>query len=64
MIFLTDYTRDGSIWAGYDIEADNWGEAEARAPQGVRVVGVLVSRVDLTDAVAITMRDYAPWLAK
>jgi hypothetical protein len=45
--YLTEYRApDGSTWAGFDIEAMCWEEAQYIAGDRVAVVGVLVEVID------------------
>jgi len=50
MIFLTEIMRNGVPWCGTNIEASSWVEAEKLAPIGVKVVGVLVKEIGITEA--------------
>ena len=52
MTWLTSYFKDdGRKWAGPDIEADDWEEAEAKAKQtgipGLVVLGRLVESIEV-----------------
>lgn len=46
--FLTEYrTDDGRVWAGPNIKAIGWDDAESRAQAcGLTVVGELVAEID------------------
>ena len=47
MTFLTQYLKKGLPFAGNDIEASSWEEAETLRPEGQELVGELMYRCDV-----------------
>lgn len=49
MIFLTEYDREGFVFAGENIEADTWEEAEYEAHPDRRVIGILATEIEISE---------------
>lgn len=50
--YLTETTREGKRWAGPDIKARYWEEAESRAKElGVKLVGEWMMSITAVDGV-------------